>query len=50
VGATRTLIVHLPYTPTALRVQVFASAKAARSAPVMVMLLIVTGAGPTLTT
>jgi hypothetical protein len=49
-GATRTLMVHLPYTPTALRVQVSTSVKAARSAPVMVMVLIVTGAGPTLTT
>jgi hypothetical protein len=49
-GAARTLMVHLPYTPTALRVQVSASVKAARSAPVMVMVLIVTGAGPTLTT
>jgi hypothetical protein len=48
-GATRTLMVHLPYTPTVLRVHVSAAAKAARSAPVMVMDLIVTGAGPTLT-
>jgi hypothetical protein len=49
-GATRTLMVHRPYAPTALRVHVSVSAKTARSAPVMVMVLIVTGAGPTLTT